>query len=125
VATPPHDLTERQVILLDKIADRIIKYRMAMPAILFLESVRPLNYVGSQAMVFLAPVVHSIFSAREYDEIQQALEHRETISYFIDMLEEKENEAITREKTEKAALKAQQPKRSFLDLFRRNRGERA
>ena len=83
---PPTDLTERQITLLEKVADRVIKYRMAMPAILFLESVRPLNYVGSQAMVFFAPVVHSLFSAREYDEIQEALEHRDTISYFIDSL---------------------------------------
>jgi hypothetical protein len=123
LATPPEDITQRQVELLEKIADRIVKYRMAMPAILFLESVRPLNYVGSQAMVFLAPVVHSLFSAREYDEIQQALEHRQTISYVVDLLEEKENEAMVREKEAKAARRAQQPKKSLRDLFRRNRGE--
>jgi len=121
LATPPKDLTERQKELLEKIADRIVKYRMAMPAILFLESVKPLNYVGSQAMVFLAPIVHSLFSAREYDEVQQALEHRETISYFIDMLEEKENEVLKREKQEKATRRVEMPKRSFRDLFRRNR----
>ncbi|KPL06620.1 hypothetical protein AMJ86_07850 [bacterium SM23_57] len=123
MATPPKDITERQQMLLEKIADRVVKYRMAMPAILFLESVRPLNYVGSQAMVFFAPVVHSLFSAREYDEIQEALEHRETISYFIDMLEEKENEAVMREKAEKAARRAAKPKPSLKNMFRRNRGD--
>jgi hypothetical protein len=120
VAKPPKNLTDHQIELLEKIADRIVKYRMAMPAILFLESVRPLNYVGSQAMVFLAPIVHSLFSTKEYDEIQQALEKRETISYFVDMLEEKENEVIKREKQEKAARQADKPRRSFKDFFRRN-----
>jgi hypothetical protein len=122
LATAPKDLTERQIMMLDKIADRVIRYRMAMPAILFLESVKPLNYVGSQAMVFFAPIVHSLFTVREYDEVQQALEHRETIAYFVDVLEEKENVVITHEKAEKAARKAQKPKRSLKDLFRRRQG---
>lgn len=123
MATPPKDLTERQLMMLDKMADRVIRYRMAMPAILFLESVKPLNYVGSQAMVFLAPIVHSIFTVREYDEVQQALEHRETIAYFVDVLEEKENVVIAREKAEKQARKTQKPRKTIVDLFRRHRGE--
>ena len=123
MATPPKDLTERQIMMLDKMADRVIRYRMAMPAILFLESVKPLNYVGSQAMVFLAPIVHSLFTVREYDEVQQALEHRETIAYFVDLLEEKENVVIAREKAEKEARKTQKPRKTIIDLFRRHRGE--
>ncbi len=122
MVTPPEELTERQIELLGKIADRVIKYRMAMPAILFLESVRPLYYVGSQAMVFFAPIVHSLFSAKEYDEIQLALEHRETIAYLADVLEEKENDRLIKEKAEKAAARKAAPKRSLRDLFRRNRG---
>lgn len=122
MATPPKDLTERQLMMLDKMADQVIRYRMAMPAILFLESVKPLNYVGSQAMVFLAPIVHSIFTVREYDEVQQALEHRETIAYFVDLLEEKENVVIAREKAEKQAQKTLKPRKTIVDLFRRHRG---
>ncbi len=125
MVTPPEELTERQIELLGKIADRVIKYRMAMPAILFLESVRPLNFVGSQAMVFFAPIVHSLFSAREYDEIQLALEHRNTIAYLADVLQEKETERLTKEKAEKAAAKEAAPKRSLRDIFRRNRGDSA
>jgi hypothetical protein len=57
--------------------DRPVRLRRATPAVLFLESLWPLSYIGSQVMVFFAPVVHALFSAREYDLIQQALEHRE------------------------------------------------
>jgi hypothetical protein len=71
----------------------------------------------------LAPIVHSIFTIREYDEVQQALEHRETIAYFVNVLEEKENVLITKEKAEKEVRRAQKPKRSFKDIFRRHRGE--
>lgn len=88
--TAPSFLSDEQIALFDRIADRVVRRRLATPAILFLESVRPLNYIGSQAMVFFAPVVHALFSLREYDLIQQALEHREAIGYFLDLIEEKD-----------------------------------
>jgi hypothetical protein len=95
---PPEYLSEEQVKLFDKLSDLVAKKRLTMPAILFLESVRPLNFVGSQAMLFFAPMVHALFTARQYDLIQQALEQRETLAYLIDLLEFKEIEATKREK---------------------------
>jgi hypothetical protein len=104
---PPAFLNEEQIKLFDKLADRIAKYRLTTPAVLFLESVRPLNFVGSQAMLFFAPMVHSLFTAREYDLLQQAMERRETMSYFVDLLEAKEVDAAKREKEFRAARKAE------------------
>jgi len=70
--TPAPALSGQSVALLD----RPVRLRPAI-AILLLQSREPLSYIGSQVMCFFAPVVHALFSVREYDLIQQALEHRE------------------------------------------------
>ena len=101
--TAPDFLSDEHIALFDRIADRVVQLRMATPAILFLESVRPLNYIGSQAMIFFAPLVHAVFSLREYDLIQEALEHREAISYLLDLIEEKDTQVHKHERADKQA----------------------
>jgi len=101
--TVPSFLSSEQIMLFDRIADRVVRLRMAMPAVLFLESVRPLNFIGSQAMVFFAPIVHSLFSLREYDLIQEALEHRDAIGYLLDLIEEKDTQMRQAERTDREA----------------------
>jgi hypothetical protein len=103
MVTAPSFLTDEQIALFDRIADRLVRMRMTTPAILFLESVRPLNYIGSQAMIFFAPFVHAFFSLREYDLIQKALEHREAAGYFLDLLESKEEQAREQDRSRRQA----------------------
>lgn len=105
---PPFEasLNDRQRELLDRFAGRIVHLRMATPAILFLESVRPLNYVGSQVMVFFAPVVRGFFGLPEWDELRVVLERRESIGYFLDLIEAKESAAMIEEERLKAERKA-------------------
>jgi len=102
-------LNERQRELMDRLAGRIVQMRMTTPAILFLESVRPLNYVGSQVMVFFAPVVRGFFGLPDWDEIRMVLERRESIGYFLDLIEAKESALLAEEdrlKAERRAAKA-------------------
>jgi hypothetical protein len=87
-------------------ADRIVQLRMTTPAILFLESVRPLNYVGSQVMVFFAPLVRGFFGLPEWDEIRLVLEHRESIGCFLDLIEEREGVFMIAEDKRKAEARA-------------------
>jgi len=100
-------LSDRQRELMNRFADRVVQMRMTTPAILFLESVRPLNYVGSQVMVFFAPVVRGFFGLPEWDELRLVLERRESIGYFLDLLEAKESDAIAEEDRRKAERKAE------------------
>lgn len=58
------------------LAARVVRYRMEVPAILFLESLPPLSFVSSQAMVFFAPFVHAVFPSPEYDRAARLLEDR-------------------------------------------------
>ncbi len=105
------ELTDSQRKLLDKLADRVVKLRMTVPAILFLESVRPMNYIGSQVMVFFAPVVRGFFGLPEWDELRLVLERRESIAYFLDLIERREGDVLAEEKRLKTEHKAQRRQR--------------
>ena len=100
------ELTDREKALISKLADWTVKKRMTTPAIFFLESVRPLNYVGSQVMVFFAPIVNVGFNMPEWDELRVVLERRESIAYVLDLIEEKEAEFLTDESIRKQEAKA-------------------
>ncbi len=122
--TPPfkETLTEQDQELLIKLADKIIKLRMTMPAVLFLESVRPMNYVGSQVMVFFAPMVGIFFQLTEWDRLSRIMEQRESIAYFLDLIEEREGDYLLKLDKIKAERKANRPERRWKLFHRRKRG---
>ena len=95
------ELSSEQLKLLHRLANKVVQMRMTTPAILFLESVRPLNYVGSQVMVFFAPVVQIVFSSPEWDQLQQVLEKRESLGYIVDLIEAKESDYLIEPKKRK------------------------
>ncbi len=69
--------------LIRKLADYVVRRNMSVPAIMFLESVKPLNFVGSQAMVFFRPIISRFFTSAEYDKLATILEKREVIDLLI------------------------------------------
>jgi len=70
------ELTPQQEEILTKIAQKVVHWKMSVPAILFLESVKPLNYIGSQMMAFFEPFVQTLFSWKDYDEFRRMMEER-------------------------------------------------
>ena len=97
---------ERQAELLHKIADQIVKRKLTVPAIMFFESVKPLSFVGSQALVFLQPIVQAFLNRKEYDEIVLMMEERENVEKLLCEIEKQEAEWQDRERAEKDAAKA-------------------
>ena len=84
----PHGpLTDEDLALLDKLAGKIVQRRMAMPATIFLQSVRPLNAIGSQAMVFLRPFLTPLFKQADYDRVAAIMERREGIGALLDAID--------------------------------------
>ena len=73
--------------LIDKLANEIVKRRLDTVAITFLESVKYLNFISSQTMVFFKPIVDAIFPTQMYDKIQQILEKRGSIEQLIQSIE--------------------------------------
>lgn len=88
-ATDGVKLDDCDTTLIRKLADYIVKRNMSVPAVMFLESVRPLNYVGSQAMVFFKPILSRFFTREEYDKLATMLEKREVIDRLIKEIEQK------------------------------------
>ena len=85
--TAPEDLGEKELALLEKLAKRIGQYRMALPAIIFLESIKPLSFVASQAMVFFKPFISAFFNTKEYDLLASMLEDRNTVDILLGRIE--------------------------------------
>ena len=104
------ELTPHQEEILTKIAQKVILWKMSVPAILFLESVKPLNYIGSQMMAFFEPFVQTLFSWKDYDELRKMMEERGTVERLLRRIEELDAEAQAKEKVLKEERKLKKKK---------------
>ena len=85
----PEVFTTEDLALLERVADAVVKRGMTAPATVFLESLGPMNFLGSQALHFLTPIVEWAFNAREVEQVARMLERRDTISRLITIIEAK------------------------------------
>jgi hypothetical protein len=81
--------TTEDLALLDRVADAVVKRGMTAPATVFLESLGPMNFLGSQALYFLNPIVEWAFNAKEVEQVARLLERRDTISRLITIIDTK------------------------------------
>ena len=88
-ATDGVTLEDCDIAVISKLADIVVRIHMSVPAIMFLESVRPLTFVGSQAMVFFKPIISRFFTSAEYDKLATIIEKREVIDLLIIEIEQK------------------------------------
>jgi hypothetical protein len=116
------ELTPQQDEILTKIARKVVLWKMSVPAVLFLESVKPLNYIGSQMMAFFEPFVQTLFSWKDYDEFRKMMEERGTIERLLRRIEEVDSEAQAKEKVLKEERKLKKKKewreKSFKEKIR-------
>lgn len=114
-------LPEEELAVLEKVAKKVVEKSMSVPAIVFLESIKPLNFVGSQAMVFFEPIVQSLFNLKDYDTFRTALEKRQTLEILIQRIEAMDSVAQAREKRIKAFMKEEKKKwkwyQRYLGIF--------
>jgi hypothetical protein len=73
--------------LLERLATRVVELHMEVPAILALESGRPLSLVAGQAMLFFEPLVQSLFNLSDYRRYAALIERRESIEELIRQIE--------------------------------------
>lgn len=92
---------ERKKFLINKIAQKVIDYRLSPVAIIFLESSKPLSFLGNQFLIFMQPFYRALFSYREYEEITAMLEDRNNIEVLICEIERLEEETDERKRAEK------------------------
>jgi hypothetical protein len=82
-------LAIEDVQLLERIAEVIVKRGMAAPATMFLESMGPMNFLGSQALHFITPIIECAFNVKEVEQIARLLERRDTVTRLIAIIEAK------------------------------------
>ena len=112
-ATTEADSAQKQAEaeIMQRLAAKVVEWQMTVPAILFLESVKPLNYIGAQAMVFFEPFVQTLFNLKDYDTLRIMMEKRENVELLLLKIEELDAEALRKERDAKAARRAARGRR--------------
>ncbi len=82
-------LSREDELLLDKMATTVVSRGMAGPTVLFLESLGPMNFLGSQALHFLTPILAMVCSTRELEQAARLLERRDALPRLVALIEAK------------------------------------
>ncbi len=83
----------RQRQIVDRICHEVVRRQMTTPALLALETCRPLNFVGSQLIHFFAPFISALSESDAHQQFAQFLEHRGSIEFLCQRIETLETEA--------------------------------
>ena len=96
-------MTDQEI--LDAVAGRVVRMQLAVPAVFFLESTKPLSFLGSQLLVFLQPFVQAFLSTHAYERFAHLMEDRENVEVLIRRVEELDEDARAQEKARKVEAK--------------------
>ncbi|GAB4154006.1 MAG: hypothetical protein Tsb009_30560 [Planctomycetaceae bacterium] len=105
----PAEPTPEQKSAVDKVCAEIVKRHLSTPALLFLESSRPLNFLGSQALHFLNPFVSVLTDSRGPHNFAEFLSRRGSVDYLCRKIEDLEEEATCRERQSAEKTDLQEP----------------
>ena len=71
-------------VFLTRMAEEVIARRLTTPSIFFLEMMKPLNFVSSQAMIFFGPIISAFVKTDGYYKAAEIFENHhsvESVSY--------------------------------------------
>jgi len=74
--------------LMTSVARKIVARGLTVPAIVFLESAKPLSFVGGQFLSFMDPIVNIFIEIPGFSRLASALEERENVELLISIIEE-------------------------------------
>jgi hypothetical protein len=115
--TTTNPLTEAELGVIDRFAALVVKWDMTTPAILLLESVKPMNYISSQLLVFAEPIVQSVFNFRDYETFREALEKRQSIEETLQRIEARDALALKRRRAIRKHYKSQRKTWTFVQRW--------
>ena len=125
-------LTDDEIAAMNDLAVEIVARKLSVAAIMFFESAKPLNWIGSQGMIVFEPIAQPILSAfgnifpllktvgKNYQTLQRALEKRESVEILIQKIEALDADAYEKERAMKKDKKKN--RHGFLARFRRGKG---
>lgn len=91
VTPPASGFPSEDMALMDKIARLIVNRGMAVPALLFLESLGPLGFLGGQVIHGLKPFLDVITNPAEVERFALLLERRDSVERLSTLLQEQSN----------------------------------
>ena len=103
MASEPPPLTPEDRAVLERVAARVVELRLEVPAILTLESVRPLSFIASQAMVFFQPLVQSFLRFGDYRRFAALAERRDALEALTALIERRAEESSAARRAERGA----------------------
>jgi hypothetical protein len=74
--------------LIENLAQRVDRYRLYLPAILFLEMHKPIAFLASQSLVLGSGLLAPIFGPQNVQQLSKLLESRENVERLIRRIEE-------------------------------------
>jgi hypothetical protein len=77
--------------LIAEIAARVVARHLALPAVLFLESIKPLNRLAGQALLCLAPLCGLFVPCEAMDRFSDMLQDRRNIDMLIDAIHQQDD----------------------------------
>lgn len=80
-------LDPADVARIERLAARVVELRLETPAILALESARPLRLVASQGLVFFEPLVQSLFPLTEWRRWSELTARPEALDALVRAIE--------------------------------------
>lgn len=103
--------------LMARLAKQIVARQLTVPAIIFLESMKPLSFLGNQLLIFANPVISLVVSSGDYYRFVRLLEDRGNIEKLTLAIEEENALDAARRRDLRAAGRS--GRRGFLRRFRR------
>jgi hypothetical protein len=82
-------LNPAELALLDRIATTIVARQMGGPAVLFLDAMGPMNFLGSQVLHFLTPILDCACNTDEIEQAARLLERRDAVPRLVALIEAK------------------------------------
>ena len=89
---PSLQVTPEQAESVDKVAEFLVRFGMGTPALLTLETMRPLSYVGSQFMHMLTPAMSAFLTSSAWHSMADLLEDRRGMDYVLERIEHAQRE---------------------------------
>jgi hypothetical protein len=99
--------------LIAKIAKAVVEREMTVPAIMLLESVKPLSFLGNQLLIFFNPIVSLVVTSKDYYSFVGMIEDRDNVEKLLIAIEEENARFEAARKAEKAS----RPRRRGLFRF--------
>lgn len=84
------ELAPEERALLEEAADKVVRRGLAVPAMMFLETVSPMNMLTASMLQMASPMWRVIIPSSRIDQAARLLERREAIPELLRLIDERE-----------------------------------